>query len=184
MPYIYDSPILGAVDLTVIDPEGPGLFNVISGVGKGRNNFAGKVISAYDPIYGGGEFIFLKGVASLAVGDVVSYNALTGVTTRWAGAANTGLPLAVAIIALTASQWGWFQISGNAVVTVSGTVAVGDAAFFNATASLKTAAVAGKQVLNCVASLANGGTPTGGTALASTQAVYTINRPFCQGQIT
>jgi hypothetical protein len=70
------------------------------------------------------------------------------------------------------------------MTTVSGTVAAGDSAFFSATASLKTAAVAGKQVLNCTAALANGGTVVTGSALASTQAIYTIQRPFCQGQIT
>lgn len=184
MSYVAETALFGAVDLTSVDPTGPGAVNLVAGTGSGRAAFPGEIIRGYDPIYGAGEFIFLKGVASLAVGDWVTYNALTGATTRWAGTANTGMPLAVAISTPSSSQWGWFQVSGNAVATCSGTVAAGDAAFYSATAAVKTAAVAGKQVLNCVAALANGGTPSGGSALASTLAVYTINRPFVQGQIT
>jgi hypothetical protein len=73
--------------------------------------------------------------------------------------------------------YGWYQISGNAVVNISGTVAAGDSAYFNATAQLKSAAVAGKQVLNATAASANGVPSTG-------FAVYTIQRPFAQGAIT
>jgi hypothetical protein len=180
MAFVQKDVVMGEADLTTVDPLGPGVY----GTGSGRSAFLGAIVRGYDAVYGEGEFIFLKGVASLAVGDVVEYNGLTGATTRWAGTANTGKPLAIAISAPTASQYGWFQIAGNAVVTCSGTVAAGDSAYFSATASVKSAAAAGKQVLNMIAVLANGGTPTGGTALASTQAVYTIQRPFCQGAIT
>ena len=59
----------------------------------------------------GNEYIFLKGVASLAAGDWVTYNPATGVTTRVPAATTNGL-LAVAIAAPTATQFGWFQIFG------------------------------------------------------------------------
>lgn len=144
----------------------------------------GEIVTGWEPNLGSGEFIYLKGAASLNAGDVVSYNIWTGVTTRWAGTANTGWPLAVALSNPTASQNGWFQIAGPAITTCSGTVAADDSAYFSATAALKSAAVAGKQVLNCHAVLANGGTIIGSLALASTQALYTIQRPFVQGAIT
>lgn len=180
MAFSLQSAVIGAPNIVDTNTIGPGITNLPSTVLEAQ---LGEVRQGWDSALGSGEFIYLKGVASLAVGDVVSYNAFTGATTRWAGTANTGLPLAVAVTTATASQYAWFQIQGNAVVTVTGTVAAGDAAFFSATAAVKTAAVAGKQVLNAVAASANGAT-VGGTALTSTQAVYTISRPFAQGQIT
>jgi hypothetical protein len=92
--------------------------------------------------------------------------------------------LAVAVAAVPSTEYGWFQISGNAVINCTGTVAAGDKAFFSATAAIKTAAVNGKQVLNITAATANGATVANYGTLASTQAVYMINRPFVQGQIT
>lgn len=138
----------------------------------------GTIVEAVDPVYGSGLFIYLQGVASLAVGDVVTYNGLTGAVTRWAGTANSGAPLAVSMSANTsASAYSWYQIEGNAVVNITGTVAAGDRAFFASTATLQSTLVAGKQVLECVAVTANGVPATG-------QATYTISTPFAQGNIT
>ena len=184
MSFTFQSTTIGAPNITDVSAIAPGTSNLPSTVLEPQ---LGEIRQGWDVNLGSAEFIYLKGVASLAVGDVVSYNALTGATTRWAGTANTGTPLAVAVATPSSSQYGWFQISGNAITTCSGTVAAGDAAFFSATASLKTAGVNGKQVLNCVAASANGatlGTGTSAVTLASTQAVYTINRPFAQGQVT
>ena len=180
MAFTLQANAIGAPTITDVTAIAPGISNLPGTVLEPQ---LGEIRLGWDPALGSAEFIYLKGVASLAVGDVVTYNALTGATTRWAGTANTGAPLAIAVSTPTASQYGWFQISGNAIVTCSGTVAAGDAAFYSATATVKTAAVNGKQVLNCVAASANGAT-VGTTTLASTQAVYTINRPFVQGQIT
>lgn len=181
MTFKCSNPRLGVVDISTTTTIAPGVSNLPSVVLSPQ---LGEVVTGWDPALGGGEFIYLKGVASLVAGDVVSYNGYTGATTRWAGTANTGIPLAVAVTANTSSSaYGWFQIGGNAVVTCSGTVAAGDSAFFSATAAVKTAAAAGKQVLNAVAASANGAT-VGGVALAATQAVYTIQRPFAQGAIT
>jgi hypothetical protein len=146
--------------------------------------FVGETRQGYDIGLGSGEFIFLRGVASLAAGDLVTYASLNGSTFRWDGTANTGYPLAVAVAAVPSTEYGWFQISGNAVINCTGTVAAGDKAFFSATAAIKTAAVNGKQVLNITAATANGATVANYGTLASTQAVYMINRPFVQGQIT
>lgn len=174
MAFVATTPTLGIVNLTDVDP---------SPLTAGRWPAYGSVVHGIDSSLGGGEFVFLKGVASLAAGDWVTYNAVTGVTTRWAGTANTGQPLAVAVGTPSATQGGWFQIGGNVLATVTGTVAAGDAAFFSATASTKTAAAAGKQVLGAVAATANGAT-VGNVVCTSTQAIYTINRPHVQGAIT
>jgi hypothetical protein len=195
MPYtpqwVGTKPNLGMVNLTDVTVSATGLGAPGQGVAilpsVPMANQLGETISGWDPLLGFGEFVYLKGVASIAIGDVVTYNGWTGVTTRWAGTALTGFPLAVAISQPSATQWGWFQIAGNAIVNVGGTVAAGDLAYWNATATVKTAAVASKQVLNIVASLANGGTlqtlPVA-VSLVSTQAVYSMQRPFAQGAIT
>ena len=136
----------------------------------------GRIEKAYDPTYGFGEFIFLKGVASTAVGSAVEYSTASGTTALWQGTAGSGKPLAFAMSANVANQYDWYQISGNVVAAISGTVAAGDKAFYQANGVISTTQVNGKQVLGCVAAGANG-TPAAGFA------VYTIQRPHCQGQI-
>lgn len=138
---------------------------------------------------GTGKFVFLPGVTSTAAGDMVSYRQSAGAdvandvndgaaTARWAGTANTGFPLAVATAAaILQSQWAWYQLQGGAVVNVSGTVAAGDKAYFGQTATITSTVVGGKQVLGMQASSASGVPATG-------QAVYTINNPVVQSQIT
>ena len=63
--------------------------------------------------YGSGEFIYLLGVVSTTVGTWVTYNADDFSTTRLA--ANAIGPVAVAMSANVASQYGWYQISGKAI---------------------------------------------------------------------
>jgi hypothetical protein len=135
--------------------------------------------------FGAGMFIYLPGVAATAVGDVVQYNLSAGVaaatdatTVRWAGTANTGEALAVAMTAnISATTFAWYQVQGAAVVNTNGTVAAGDKAFWQATAVISSSAVAGKQVLGMKAFSANG-------VPAANQAVYTIDFPCVQSQIT
>lgn len=73
----------------------------------------GHIITATDPTYGTGEFIFLKGVASTAVGSWVKYN-LDDATTSLLTTGDDG-PVAVAMSACVADKAGWYQISGKAV---------------------------------------------------------------------
>lgn len=182
MAYTANTTRIGIVDLLEKTTIVPGIANLPSSVMESQ---LFEVVTGWDSVLGGGEFIYMKGAASLAAGDVVTYGGLTGATTfRWDGTSNTGYPIAVALSNPTATQYGWFQISGNAIVNCGGTVVAGDKAYFNATASVKTAVVAGKQVLGITASTANGATIAGLGTLPATQAVYLINRPYVQGQIT
>ena len=66
--------------------------------------------------YGAGEFIYLKGIAATAVGSVVVYNSDDFSTAL--AAANAIGPLATAMSANVASQYGWYQISGKGVAKV------------------------------------------------------------------
>lgn len=66
---------------------------------------------------GSGEFIYLLGVASTVVGSLVTYSATTFQTTLSpTNATSDGYPLAVAMSANVASQYGWYQIGGLAVI--------------------------------------------------------------------
>lgn len=163
------------------------ILSVAAGTNYGPSVPVGTVREFFDVNgkYGVGEFIYLPGVASLAVGDVVSYDLSAGVNgttdaavTRWAGTANTGKCLAVATTANTSTTtYSWYQISGAAVVNTNGTVAAGDKAFWQATAVVSSSAVNGKQVLGMSAFSANG-------VPASNQAIYTLDRPHVQSQTT
>ncbi len=96
--------------------------------------------------YGMGEFIYLLGVASTAVGDAAVYDISTGATTRTV-AASKG-PLGISMSANVANQYGWYQIFGLGVATV-GTVADNGAVYTTATdGSLDDAQVDSQQVIN------------------------------------
>lgn len=90
--------------------------------------------------YGPGVFIYLKGVASTAAGDVVIYDPKAGTTTR-AVAASRG-PCAIALSANVASQYGWYQVVGTAAVS---TASAGTGA---ANALLQTSATDGQATVS------------------------------------
>lgn len=143
----------------------------------------GDIARAVDPVYGSGEFIYLLGVASTVAGSVVTYNGnSTGTptyqTTLAPATANLAQPLAVAMSANLAASYGWYQISGNAVIATNGTLAAGPApVYLSGSGQVSSSAVAGKQMVNAINVTATG-TPAAGFA------VVEINRPFAQGAIT
>lgn len=145
-----------------------------------QNHPLGTLVRAWDPIYGGGEFIYLLGVASTVVGSVVKYNATSYLTVLVVATAVQAVPVAVAMSANVASQYGWYQISGNAVVKKTA-VAVSPQVtlFISATAGrVKVIASAGLQIVG-----ARSANLTSVTSTTST-VVVTINRPHLQSQIT
>lgn len=142
----------------------------------------GTIVRAYDSTYGEGEFIYLLGVASTVVGSLVRWNATTHQTALLtvANGKNKGVPVAVAMSANVASQYGWYQISGNAVIKKT-TVAVTPQVpiFISATdGRMKVLASAGQQILG--AQTANLTT----VVTTTSTVVVTITRPHTQGQIT
>lgn len=72
----------------------------------------GTIVTAVDPDYGSGEFIYLAGVASTVVGSWVTYNADNFSTTLIVP--NAIGPVAIATAATVASTSGWYQIQGKA----------------------------------------------------------------------
>ena len=134
------------------------------------NHTLGTIVRAKDPTYGAGEFIYLKGVASTAVGSWVTYDQDDNTTVLLA--ANAIGPVAVAMSANVASQYGWYQISGKAVGKALAAYADNGLVYATATAgSIDDAVVAGDRV-----KLAKGASAvdTPSTGLAE----FEIQRPF------
>ena len=134
-----------------------------------------------DTTYGGGEFIYLKGVANTVVGSLVIYDTVNHTTTLAVNTAVQNRPVAVAMSASVASQWGWYQIAGVAVIKKT---AVAFAAgplkvYLSGTAGrIKGIASAGLQI--GTATTVNAATVASATSTIN----VLINRPFLQPQIT
>ena len=130
----------------------------------------GTVVSAEHPEYGGGEFIYLKGVASTAKGSFVTYAADDFSTALLA--ANAIGSVAVAMSANVANQYGWYQVAGKAIGKALPAFADNGNVYATATAgSVDDAVVSGDRVKNAKGASAVG-TPEAGLA------EFEINRPF------
>lgn len=147
-----------------------------------QNQPLGQIVRATDPTYGEGEFIYLLGVASTVVGSVAKYNATTYLTEliTVSNGKNKGVPVGIAMSANVASQYGWYQISGNAVIKKTGVAVTPQVPVFISatTGRIKVLASAGQQILG--AQTANLTT----IVTTTSTVVVTINRPHTQGQIT
>ena len=122
----------------------------------------GTVVTGTDPTYGEGTFVYLKGVASTAVGSAVIYDN-NAATTTLTVAGSRG-PVAFALSANVASQYGWYQVEG-VCVGITGTVAAGGRVYSTATpGSTDDAVVAGDKVDGAIFKTADG-TPSAGRAL-------------------
>jgi hypothetical protein len=176
MAYSIIEPFSGALPIGNID-AGTTFANA-SSAAPTPPLYAGMVVRAQDPTYGIGEFILLKGVASTVVGSLVRYNAVSFQTVLAVNTAVQAMPVAVAMAANTAN-WGWYQISGTAVLSKTAVIILPNVAvYLSATAgSVKALASAGLQVVACRSQLVT-------TASASATVLVTINRPHHQSQVT
>lgn len=156
MAFIVSTPLVGAQPIAVTSTT--------------QLHPLGTTVRAVDPTYGEGEFVYLTGVASTAVGDLVVID--QGTTAR-TGTSSRG-PVGIAMSANVASQYGWYQISGQAVVNVAGAVADNALVYATATAgSADDAVVSGAQVDGAVFRTSAAGAGT---------AVAVIDRPAMNGQ--
>ena len=105
-----------------------------------QNHALGTIVTAVDPTYGAGEFIYLKGVASTVVGSLVDYDSYLATT---ALAPATG---------------------GVGQVAVAMTVGADVYALAATPGSVDDAQVNGEQILNAKVSTTTG-TPSSGLAL-------------------
>jgi hypothetical protein len=122
----------------------------------------GTIVRAVDPTYFGGEFIYLKGLAATAVGTWVTYNPDDFSSALLA--ANAIGPVAVAMSACVASEYGWYQIQGKAVGLALASYADNGLVYATSTAgSVDDAVVAGDRVKGALGASAVG-TPSSGFA--------------------
>jgi hypothetical protein len=139
----------------------------------------GELVRGADVTLGVGEFIYCLGVANTAVGSLVTYNAAT-FTTALAPIGNVlPQPIAVAMSANVANSWGWYQISGIAVMAKTCTVSLAaNAAVGVLTAGLVAGTASKKEIQGAlVAAVASA------TAGRTTVQVV-INRPHMQGRVS
>lgn len=140
----------------------------------------GMIVRAQDPTYGEAEFILLAGVASTAVGSLVTYNTTSFTTALAPIGANKPQPIAVAMSANTAATtWGWYQISGIAVMKKQCTVSLAAGATVGVlSAGLVAGTGSGKEIQGAlVAAVAS-------AAAGRTTVQVVVNRPHMQGRVT
>lgn len=128
-----------------------------------QNHPIGTRVKAIDPTFGEGEFIYLKGLASTAVGEVVIYDTYANTTKR--GVAGDRGMAAVAMSANVANQYGWYQIAGSAVVKVATAFAANANVYWTATAGTPDDAVVAGDKIDGIRSKTAIDTPTAGYAV-------------------
>ncbi len=138
----------------------------------------GTMVKAYDSastLQGEGEFIYLPGGSSVAVGSLVTWNILDKTVTVVPNTAKLGYQVAVSMAANTsASSYSWYQISGvGAVLKSAAAIAKLARIAISATAgSVLGTSTAGKFVGNAIA--------VNSTVSATTFAKVQIQRPFME----
>lgn len=157
----------------VITSNGMVGFQAITAVETTQKHPFGTIVAAYDPVYGGGEFMYVKGVSNGAEKAWVTYNADAGTTTLLA--ANAIGPVGIMMSTLdAATDFGWIQISGKALGQCLTGYADNAAVFSTSTGgAVDDTSVAGDLVY--IAKGASAVLNTGSTPL---YAEFEISRPF------
>ncbi len=97
----------------------------------------------------GNEYIYLQGVASTVVGSVVTFG-LNAVPYQTALSVTTVRgPIAIAMAAVLATQFGWYQIYGLASALFNGAAVTGACCFSAGTGKMDDAVVTGDRIDNC-----------------------------------
>ncbi len=156
MAYTINEPIVGVQPIDVTDTT--------------KRHPLGTIVRATDPTYGAGEFIYLLGVSSTAVGSWVTYNLDDGSTTLLA--ANAIGPVGVAMSANVGSQYGWYQISGKAVGKALASYADNGLVFATSTAGSVDDAVVDGDMVHLAKGASAIDTPSSGFA------EFEISRPY------
>ena len=122
-----------------------------------------------NPGYGTGEFVYAKGVASTAAGDLVLIDG-AGFTTTRASADGVG-KVGVSMSANVANYFGWYCVDGTVEIT-SGDVADGAQLYLTSTAgSVDDAVVPGDVIYGAYAVAAD----SGGKTLSSISSPFVNN---------
>jgi hypothetical protein len=103
----------------------------------------GEIQQAHDDTFKTGEFIYLKGVASTIVGSIVNYDDTFQTALDSAAVTGPSRPLAIAMSANVANQYGWYQIAGLAVAAKANSVSFADGAGLGSGSGLAVAVTTG-----------------------------------------
>lgn len=154
--WVIQNPTLGYQDIEATDTT--------------QRHALGTRVQARHASYGVGEFVYLAGVASTAVGSWVTFNADDGSTALLA--ANAIGPVGVAMSANVASQYGWYCIYGKCAAKVLSGFVDNANVYATATAgSADDAVVAGDRVKNAKGASA---IDTPSTGLAEMEIQYPV----------
>ena len=138
-----------------------------------QRHVLGLELTAVDPFWGQGTFMYVKSTDAILKGSVVvwdeSYNSVLVPNT-----ANQGFPVGVAMAPMASGTYGWVQIAGRAVYKTNATVAADTAIGITAAGILGTLA-AGKQILGCRNRVAATGTKTVTAQTTTNSAVLTTS---------
>jgi hypothetical protein len=105
----------------------------------------GERVVCKDPVYGFGEFIYLKGVVGTGAGSIVLIK--DDWSTSLVAARDKGA-LAAATAAIVADNYGWYQIKGKAMIKSAAAVGANAPLYIAAAGEvLDDLAVAGDQVI-------------------------------------
>lgn len=152
----------------IIGPPRAGMQS-ITDTSTTQNHELGTIVQAYHADYGVGEFIYLKGVVSTAIHNWVIYEYDDWSTTRLV--ADAIGPVAVAMSANVASQYGWYQITGKTIGSCKTQFADNGIVFATSTnGSVDDASVSGDYIANARGASAT----TANTFIAD----FEIARPF------
>lgn len=130
---------------------------LIDGVDTAQKVPLGTVIRGTHVTYGQGEFIYLKGVTSTAIGSIVNYDDSFQTALDTTATAGPSRPLAVAMAAVDAgTKYGWYQIGGLATAKKANSVSFAKGAGLGAGSGLAVAVVTGSVMQSaCVAAVAS-----------------------------
>lgn len=126
----------------------------------------GQIVSAYSATYGMGKFIYLPGVASNLPGLVGVIDLTQATPTFILGNAGKRGQVGVSTATLVAGTYGWYQIEGATIVTISGTIAAADPAFWTASAGTVSHTVVATDKIDGMTFKGANGTPAAGYAVA------------------
>lgn len=158
--------------MTFVSVEPRAGVQAIADTSTTQQHALGTTIRAVDEVYGEGEFVYLKGVASTVVGSVVIFDSKLATTTLTV--AGSRGPAAVAMSANVANQFGWYQVSGSAVAKANTVVANASVYAASPAGSVDDAAVSGDKIDGARFKTADG-TPAAGFA------VLQLARPSLNG---
>ncbi len=127
--------------LDFVSDEGPVRSTMLTTVDQAAKYTVGRIYTAED----GKAYVYLQGVASVVAGSVVSYIVTTAAaaTTKLAVVSAVGL-VGVAMAAVVAGDFGWFQIAGlNLNTNCDSSAAIGQAYIGGTTGGVDSTKVVG-----------------------------------------